>query len=416
LPDGAAFQSFFLQSFAIFVMLAILSILIIVHECGHFLVARLFGFQTPVFGFGLPFSPHWTIARKWGTEFRIHALLLGGFVLIPELGDETSLEETFSVPLKPFRKFPIWQRALVAFAGVGFNIIFAYLVMVVMFFTLGKPEQTTVVQSLVSEIPIASKAGVKPGDELVAVNEVNVSNTTDAIKKLSAHKNELITLDLMRDGKPVKLSMQTNADGKVGMALLSPVTYKKVEGGVFKTLGEAAVKLWTLTATMLDALGQMLSGIGSSVAQHLTGGGKAHAPGTPGLGDLHGVLMVVALGADYAQQDWNQLFLFTVMISMDLAIVNLLPIPALDGGHLAFLFFEALRGRPVKENVKGELIKWGFISLLLLMAVVMVNDVTALFTGKIDFKAGHNKNGNGKAPAASETTPAANKEEPATNK
>lgn len=398
-------------------MLAILSVLIIVHECGHYLVARLFGFQTPVFGFGLPFSPHWTIARKWGTEFRIHALLLGGFVLIPELGDETSLEETFSVPLKPFRKFPIWQRALVAFAGVGFNILFAYLVMVVMFFSLGRPESTTIVQSLINEIPIASQAGVKVGDELVAVNEVKVSNTTDAIKKLSAHKNDLVTLDLLRNGQPVRLSMRTNADGKVGMGLLSPVTYKKVEGGFLRTCGEAAVKLWTLTGSMLDALGQMLSGIVSSIGQHLTGNAKAHTPGALGLQDLHGVLMVVALGADYAQQDWNQLFLFTIMISMDLAIVNLLPIPALDGGHLAFLFFEALRGRPVKENVKGELIKWGFISLLLLMAVVMVNDVTALFTGKFEFKSGHNKNSNnGKAPAPNESTSPAIKAEPSTNK
>src|SRR3984957_5734910 len=110
-------NAFLLHSLGVFCMLGILSVLIIVHECGHFSVARLFGFQTPVFGFGLPFGPHWTIGRKWGTEFRIHALLLGGFVLIPELGDESSIQENLSIELKPFRKFPIWQRALVAFAG-----------------------------------------------------------------------------------------------------------------------------------------------------------------------------------------------------------------------------------------------------------------------------------------------------------
>jgi regulator of sigma E protease len=392
LPEG--FQSFFLQAFAVFAMLAILGILIIVHECGHFLVARMFGFQTPVFGFGLPFSPYITIARKWGTEFRIHALLLGGFVLIPELGDESSLEEHFSVPLKPFRKFPIWQRALVAFAGVGFNMLFAYLVMVVMFFSLGEPVQTTVVQSLIADNPIASKAGVQVGDEILTVNETKVLNSTDAVKKLGSHKNELITVELLRAGKNVKLSMHTNADGKVGMGLVSPVSYRKVEGGVFQTLIAAFVKLWTLTGSMLDALGQMLTGTLTALGHMLTGtGGKAHgAHPSLGLQDLHGVLLVVALGADYAQQDWNQLFLFTIMISMDLAIVNLLPIPALDGGHLAFLFFEAIRGRPVKEQVKGELLKWGFISLLLLMAVVMVNDVTALFTGKYDFRGSRNKN------------------------
>lgn len=419
MPEASAFQSFFMQGLAIFAMLAMLSILIIVHECGHYLVARLFGFQTPVFGFGLPFSPHWTIARKWGTEFRIHALLLGGFVLIPELGDESSMQESLSVELKPFRKFPIWQRALVAFAGVGFNILFAYLVMVVMFFALGEPVQRTIVQSLIAENPIATKAGVQVGDELVAVNEVKVANSNDAVKRLGSHKNELVNIDILRNGKPLRLSMHTNPEGKVGMALIpSPMGYRKLEGGPLETMAAAAVKLWTLTAQMLDALGQMVV--------NMVSGGKAHgSQPSAGIQDLHGVLLVVAMGADYAQQDWNQLFLFTIMISMDLAIVNLLPIPALDGGHLAFLFFEAIRGKPVTENVKGELIKWGFISLLLLMAVVMVNDVTALFTGKYDFKGNRNKNGNHEAvkqiqpttggtdaPAANSTTIPADKANP----
>jgi membrane-associated protease RseP (regulator of RpoE activity) len=379
LTAAFSFQSFLAQAVAVFMMLAILSVLIIVHECGHFSVARLFGFQTPVFGFGLPFGPYWTIGRKWGTEFRIHALLLGGFVLIPELGDESSLQEDFFPPLKPFRKFSVWKRALVAFAGVGFNIIFAYLVMLVMFFTLGEPTQTTVVHSLITQNPIAAQAGVLKDDELIAVNGVKVTNSTDAVKKLGSHKNELIEIEILRNKQPLKLSMRTNVDGKVGMALVSPVVYRKVEGGFFQTAVAAAVKLWTLTGSMIDALCQMV------VA--LTSGSKASG-GHPALGlqDLHGVLLVVAMGADYAQQDWSQLFLFTIMISMDLAIVNLLPIPALDGGHLAFLFFEAIRGKPMKDTVRGELVKWGFISLLLLMAVVMVNDVTALYTGKFDFR------------------------------
>src|ERR1700737_385184 len=119
-----------LDAFAILVMLGILSVLIIVHEFGHFSVARYFGVQTPVFGFGLPFGPSWVVGHKWGTEFRVHACLLGGYVAIPELGDESNAkEEHYGVPLKPFKKFPIWQRALVAFAGVGFNIMFAWLVM-----------------------------------------------------------------------------------------------------------------------------------------------------------------------------------------------------------------------------------------------------------------------------------------------
>jgi len=362
-------------------MLGILSLLIIVHEIGHFSVARLFGFQTPVFGFGLPFGPYRVVGKRWGTEFRIYACLLGGFVAIPELGDESSgQEENFGVPLKPFRKFPIWQRMLVAFAGVGFNILFAWFVMLTMLVCLGQPTQPTVVHSLIKENPIAAQAGIKVGDQVLAVNGVRVTSPDDVVHYLVNHKQSEVQVDIQRQKQPMTLSMVTNRDGKVGMALISKgkTTYEPVSGNIIEIAGLAAVKLWTLTVNMLEALGLMLSGIFA---------GQSEAGGPPvGLQELHGVLAVVKIGADIAQQDWTQLFLFTIMISMDLAIINLVPWPALDGGHLAFMGLEALRGRPMGERAQGEIVKWGFISLLLLMAVVMFNDVTALFAGKLNLK------------------------------
>jgi membrane-associated protease RseP (regulator of RpoE activity) len=365
-------------------MLAILSVLIIVHECGHFSVARFFGFQTPVFGFGLPFGPHWVVGKKWGTEFRVHACLLGGYVAIPELGDETAAtQDAFGVPLKPFKKFPIWQRALVAFAGVGFNILFAYLVMLVMFLTLGTQSQPTIVSDLVPENPIAMQAGIKKNDIVVSINDKPVNTTDETVSLLSVHKHELVHVQILRDGKPMTIDMTTNDSGKVGMKLegKGPVTYKKIDGNFFEIARQAAVRLWNLTASMLSALGQMFEGLFGG------GGGKA-SPGHPkiGFGDLHGVLAVVKIGADIAQQDWSQLFLFTILISMDLAIINLVPWPALDGGHLAFMTFEAVRGRPMGERAQGEIVKWGFVSLIVLMVVIMINDVRALVTGQLDYK------------------------------
>jgi len=364
-------------------MLGILSILIIVHECGHFSVARFFGFQTPVFGFGLPFGPHWVVGRRWGTEFRIHACLLGGYVAIPELGDETNNEEAFGVPLKPFRKFPIWQRALVAFAGVGFNILFAYLVMLVMFLSVGQPSQPVVVHALIASNPIAKEAGFQVGDKVLALDGTKMASPDEIVHYLVGHKAVTVTFEIERKEQLLSLPVTTNKDGKIGMALVSKgtVTYAPVHGNFFEVSGLAAVKLWTLTSNMMEALGQLFSGL-------FAGGSGGGGPGQPkmGLEDLHGVLAVIKIGADIAQQDWSQLFLFTIMISMDLAIINLLPWPALDGGHLAFMAVEAVRGRPMGEKAQGEIVKWGFISLIVLMAIVMVNDVTALFTGKLNMK------------------------------
>lgn len=371
------------QGFAVFVMLAILSILIIVHECGHFLVARFFGFQTPVFGFGLPFGPSWTIGKRWNTEFKVHACLLGGYVAIPELGDETELtNEGLGLDLLPFRKFPIWQRVLVAFAGVGFNMIFAYLVMVVMLLSLGDPMQTTKVYDLVAQNPIATKAGVLKDDILLSVNGKSVTSPTEAVGILTKFKKQVVTLELKRKGKPIELKMETNENGKVGIVLITEgeVHYKRVQGTIPQIFWLGLKKTGKLCYYMVDAIRSMVSGLFSSSNE----GGGVRPKGS--WQDIHGILAVVKIGADIAQKDWTQLFLFTILISLDLAIFNLVPWPALDGGHIAFMVIEAVRGKPVGPEVQGQVMKWGFVSLFALVCLVMVNDVTALMTGKLDMK------------------------------
>lgn len=387
-----------IEALAILLMIGVLSLLIVVHEMGHYFVARFFGFQTPVFGFGLPFGPYAVLGRKWGTEFRLHACMLGGYVAIPELGDETNLEETFGMPLAPFRKFPVWQRALVAVAGVAMNVLFAYLIMLSMFLTLGQPLQPTVVHALVKSNPIAYAAGIKSGDTVTAINGVGIDSPDDAVHNLTSHKLEKVEVSVERNGMPLTFNMVTNVEGHVGMALISTgsITYRKVEGSLTHVAWFAFQRLCKLTGNMLDALGQMLSGL---FKVHVDKTGQE----TAGLQDLHGVLAVVKVGADIAKRDWSQLLIFTVLISMDLAILNLLPWPALDGGHLAFMALEAIRGRPISERAHGEITKWGFVSLLFLMAVVMVNDISALFEGKLNYRS--NKEESQPAPGTSVTPP-----------
>jgi regulator of sigma E protease len=386
---------FLVYASAIVVMLLILSMIIIVHEFGHFLVARFFGFQTPIFGFGLPFAgPHWVIGHRWGTEFRFHALLIGGYVAIPELGDETNLEEDLGVPLKPFRKFPIWQRILVACAGVAFNIISAYLIMVVMFFTLGQPVQPTVVHSLIKSNPIAMNAGMKAGDQIYSIEGSKVTSPDDAVHILTHHKAQQINIEVIREGQPQTISMTTNAQGKVGMALVSKgrAKWEPVDGGPLNILWLALVKLWTLSQSMLEAMGQLVTGIFSG------GGGEKGAPSL-GIQDLHGVFAVVKIGADIAQQDWTQLFVFTIMISLDIAIINIMPFPVLDGWHVVCFLLEGVRGKPLPEKPNAEIMKWGVITLLVLMALVTINDVSAWLQGKLNVKLDREEKGKPTIPA-----------------
>ena len=327
------------QLFAYGVMLGILSILIVVHECGHFLVARFFGFQTPVFGVGLPFGPHITLGKKWDTEFRIYAFLLGGFVAIPELGDETQMEAAYGAPsvaerpevkqakdsiddlkedlqdldsesqdtsdteaaakrnnikerieqlelkldketekaanessygnafgveLKPFRKFPIWQRALVAVAGVTFNVIFAYLIMLFMLMAMGDPKYETSVRATVPSNPIAQNAGVKANDLLVSIDNEKINGPESAVKYLKARKSTKVVLHVLRDEKPVDITLTTSPEGTVGMVLVTssnPVKYERVDRSIPETLGLAATRLTDLTTNMMDALGGMAKSV-----------------------------------------------------------------------------------------------------------------------------------------------------------
>lgn len=382
-------MDFLIQVFAWFLMIGIISILVIVHECGHFLVARFFGFQTPIFGIGLPLGPYIVIGHKWGTQFRIHACLLGGFVAIPELGDESQHDKEAygDLDIKPFRKFPIWQRALVAVAGVSFNVLFAYLIMLCMLLSQGLPVTKVTVEGLPPDNPIAAKAGVLAKDVIKSIDAAPIKAESDAIAYLTAHPLTPVTLHLLRDGKPVDIVVTPNASGKVGMGLSRTVDhYESLAGkNVIEIAGLGVSQLYDLTSQMMQALGMMFGGIWNN----LTSFGQPVAKGAPNvsIGDMHGILAVLKIGADIAkEQDWSQLFMFTILISMDLAIINLVPWPALDGGHLAFMCLEGLRGKPLGERAQGEIVKWGMLSLLALMAIIMVNDVMALVTGKLEMK------------------------------
>ena len=380
-------------------VLAIISLMIIVHEFGHWIVARRLGFQTPIFGFGLPFGGYLKLGKWKETEFRFHWFVLGGYVAIPELGDESSEETLKEMPnLKPLSSFPVWKRACVASAGVVFNLIFAYLMCLIMVATIGPPSSkgNVVITHLLDSAPasgdkdfmsnpIAKNAGLEAGDVILKVNHMGIKDPAQVVQivKASPLKEVLFKIKrtkLVNDKKTsevLRIKVIPNKEGTIGigLGLARNSEYDKPSRNPFVWLGQAGVILIDWTVTMLFGLWLMIMNLfGISPV------------GTPKIGadDLHGIIAIVSVFAQAITIDPREVYRWSALISVNLAIINLLPIPALDGGHLLFMFIEKVRGKRLAESIQQKAIQTGFFLLLILMFFVLFNDIKGLISGKFD--------------------------------
>ncbi len=381
------------------VVLGLLSIMIIVHEFGHWVVARKLGFQTPIFGFGLPFGGHIRLGKWKETEFRFHWFVLGGYVAIPELGDESKEELAKEIPdLKPLQSFPVWKRAAVASAGVIFNIIFAYFTCLVMVATIGPPSdkgQVMITHLLASQTdandydtspnPIAKEAGLKAKDIILSIDGKKIKQPAQVVQIVSAKKLKPVIFEVQRthiiDSKKskevLKLTIIPNKDGRIGVGLgmVSDGEYKKPSKNPLVWVVQSAKVLFEWTVNMLIGLGLMfLNLLGFSPS----GSPKVKAD------DLHGIIAIISVFSQALTIDFREIYRWTALISINLAIINLLPIPALDGGHLLFMIIEKLRGKKLAESFQQKAIQAGFMLLMLLMFFVLFNDIKGLVSGKFD--------------------------------
>ena len=384
----------------ILLVLGLLSAMIIVHEFGHWIVARKLGFQTPVFGFGLPFGSHIKLGKWKDTEFRFHWFVLGGYVAIPELGDESNEELLKEIPdLKPMQVFPIWKRTLVASAGVFFNLLFAYLMCLIMVATIGPPSTkeavmiTNLLDSSSKQIkeqnlqpnPIAKDAGLRAGDIILKINHIQMKNPAQVVQMVKANAKKELTFKIKRkivvDSKQkvqiLYITVVPNKDGRigVGLGLARNGEYDKASKNPFQWFVQAGIILAEWTITMLFGLWLMIA--------NLLGMSPAGAPRISS-DDLHGIIAIVSIFAQAITIDFREVFRWTALINVNLAIINLLPIPALDGGHLLFMFIEKIRGKKLAESVQQRAIQTGFVLLIILMFFVLFNDIRGLVSGKFN--------------------------------
>lgn len=435
--------------------LLVISVLVFVHEFGHYYVARLCGVKVETFSIGFG-KKLWSRRDKNGTEWQIALFPLGGFVKMYGDTDPASAGFTESVkegeemrkmtPAERDQAFfakPVWKRAAIVFAGPAINFIFAIVVLTGMYLTVGQPVTPPVAGAVIVG-SAAEQAGIKPNDRIVSIDGEKVRRFVDIQRTVAVTLAKPLTMEIERDGKIITIKEVTprldtvtdrfgfshsrgllgiigpgtgitpegitavqgrkgdivallknrmdkpvttlrmkavgelpeqeihvrldsvlnkelvaSGDVKRGIVLAQSVEKEVVQYGLFGAVKQALDETWFVSTGTLQSLGQMI--IGTRSPQ-----------------ELGGLIRIGAVTGDAAQAGVLALLTLAALLSINLGLINLLPIPMLDGGHLLFYAIEAVKGGPVPEKIQNAALQFGFMILIALMLFANLNDVVQL--------------------------------------
>ncbi len=354
----------------ILVSLAVLSALIIFHEWGHFLAARFFGVKVEEFGLGMPIlvtKPLWK--KKWGeTTYAFYPMLLGGFVRMKGQ-DDFDLSKKSDDPDSYMSKKP-WQKIVILLAGPFANILLAFLLYIAIA-VIGAEALAPSVGATIKDSP-AAEAGIKPKDRIVAINGQKVT-IWDDIGKIITRSEGPLQITLLRDGKRIDLVMTPRVHE--AKSIFGEDIRKKMIGiapsGEFvkipmHSLSDILSYAWekTVWATgiIVRSLEKLIEGI---------------IPAD----QMGGIVSIVQVTSQASAIGITTLFALAALISVNLGVLNLLPIPALDGGHIVFNLYEMIFKRPPSEKVFYNLTVAGWVLLLSLMAFTTYNDIIRIMRG-----------------------------------
>lgn len=343
----------------------VLSLIVVIHEGGHFWAARMCGVSVTDFSVG--FGPEiFSKTDKKGTRWKVCAIPLGGYVKM--LGDEdaasaksTTKGLTEEQKKTTFQTQKLWKRAFIIFAGPLMNYVFAIVLLAGIFYAVGETKVPPVVGT-VMENSAASEAGLKPGDRFITINQQKVVEFEDVLRIVRLSEFEK-TLDVVfeRNGLTHRVNLKpTYMDGYehpmigISVSLEEIVVTEKL--GLFKSIGKSCAVVWDITRDTIVYLKQVLF--------------ESRSPK-----DMRGPLGIAEMSGDAVKGGMLSLLMFIVQISVAVGFMNLLPIPVLDGGHLAFYAVEMVRGKPLPEKTQNAFLVAGLSILLLLVAYTMFLDV-----------------------------------------
>jgi regulator of sigma E protease len=350
----------FARNAAAFVV--VLGVLVFFHELGHYLAARWRGVRVETFsiGFGQAITS-WT--DRHGTVWKLAWIPLGGYVKMhgqerPE--DVSEQVRAGWIAGETFHEKPVLSRAIVVAAGPAANFLLAMIVFAGLFIAVGKPVTLPVVAEVIPN-SAASRAGLLTNDRIVSIGGDSIGTFEDLQRTIAAHPAQALAVTIKRGAadQTVTVTTESHEVGGHQVGLLGirggEVEYQHV--GVPAALWGGVQQTWTVTAETVGGLAQMISG----------------ARGTDELG---GPLRIAQLSGQVAQLGLASLVSFIAVLSVNLGLINLFPIPVLDGGHLLFYLVEALRGRPLPQRAQEYGFRAGLAVLACLFVFATWNDLT----------------------------------------
>ncbi len=345
--------------------IVVLGVLIFVHELGHFLLAKLFGVR--VLKFSLGFGPRLFGKVIGETEYVVSAFPLGGYVkMFGENPDEQNVDA--AEQQVSFAHKSVWKRFCIVLAGPLFNLLFAVALFFALFVLIGVPRAIDTTRiGKVSEGSPAFLAGIKPGDMVVRINEAEIKVWDDVLRGVKDSAGKPLAMVIRRGQQDITLQVVPKEDGvknvfgeeverrfMIGIVKDDQVSYVRV--GVLQAFKDACAQTWMyISLTVLGFIKIIQRVIPAS--------------------EMGGPILIAQIAGEQMKAGWINLCYFMGLLSVNLGILNLLPIPVLDGGHLVFLTLEGLRRKPIHERIQIIAQQVGIALLGALMLFVFYNDI-----------------------------------------
>jgi regulator of sigma E protease len=348
----------------IFAFVIVLGILIFFHELGHFLVARFFGVGVEKFSLG--FGPRLFGKTIGFTDYRISAIPLGGYVKMT--GEDPGVEiDPADIP-RSFTHKHVFKRMMIVAAGPFFNLILALFIIISIYLVSGAYVMKPTVGAVGENTP-AAKQGLKTGDQIVAIDDIRLESWDEMARLITESNGRELRFSVLREG--TSLTLRIMPELKVTKNLFGEDTERYLIGigpsgdSFHKSLGPIEAVSESFKQTYRIAEMTVLSVV-------------KMIQGTISRETLGGPIMIAQMAGEQAKEGAANFLFFIALLSINLGIINFLPIPVLDGGHLLFFMVEAIMGRPVNTKMREIAQQVGIFLLLLLMIYVFYNDINRL--------------------------------------